>query len=91
MTLDGSFCQKLRSLYSPDGSVLEFEVTGDRNNFTDLQTIYLEMKYKVVQSSGADLKYDGEAAADTTRTDAHFFQEICCTQFSLIFKCQRTI
>ena len=71
--------------------MLEFEVTGDRNNFTDLQTIYLEMKYKVVQSSGADLKYVGAAVADTTRTDAHFFQEICCTQFSWTVKCQRTV
>ena len=37
VTFDGSFCQKLGPVYSPDGPMLEFEVTGDRNNFIDLQ------------------------------------------------------
>ena len=33
----------------------------------------LEIKCKIVQSSGADLKYDGAATADTARTDAPYF------------------
>ena len=34
---------------------------------------FLEIKCKIVQSSGADIKYDGAAAADTARTDAPYF------------------
>ena len=73
VTFDGSFCQKLGLVYSPDGPMLEFEVTGDRNNFIDLQKNFLEVKCKIVQSSGADLKYDGAATADTAKTDAPYF------------------
>ena len=73
VTVDGSFCQKLGPVNSPDGPMLEFEVTGDRNNFIDLQKLFLEIKCKIVQSSGADLKYDGTATADTARTDAPYF------------------
>ena len=73
VTFDGSFCQKLGPVYSPDGPILEFEVTGDRNNFIDLQKKFLEVKCKIVQSSGADLKYDGAATADTAKTDAPYF------------------
>ena len=53
--------------------MLEFEVAGDRNNFNDLQKIFLEIKCKIVQSSDADLKYDNTAAADVTKTDAPYF------------------
>ena len=53
--------------------MLEFEVTGDRNSFIDLQKIFLEVKCKIVQSSGDDLKYDGAATADTAKTDAPYF------------------
>ena len=73
VTFDGSFCQKLGPVYSPDGTMLEFEVTGDRNNFIDLQKNLLEIKCKIVQCSGADLKYDGAATGDTARTDAPNF------------------
>ena len=73
VTFDGSFCQNLGPVYSPDGPMLEFEVTGDRNNFIDLQKMFLEINCKSVQSSGADLKYDGAATADTTRTDSPYF------------------
>ena len=73
VTFDGSFCQKVGSVYSPNGPMLEFEVTGDRNNFIDLQKIFLEIKCKIVQASEADLKYDAEAAADVTKTDAPYF------------------
>ena len=73
VTFHGSFCQKLGPVYSPNGPMLEFEVAGDRNNFIDLQKIFLEVKCKIVQSSEANLKYDGTAAADVTKTDAPYF------------------
>ena len=73
VTFDGSFCQKLGPVYSPNGPMLEFEVAGYRNNFIDLQKIFLEVKCKIVQSSEANLKYDGTAAADVTKTDAPYF------------------
>ena len=38
--------------------MLEFEITGDRNNFVDLQKTYLEIRCKVTQSNGDDLRYD---------------------------------
>ena len=53
--------------------MLEFEVASDRNNFIDLQKIFLEVKCKIVQSCEANLKYDGTAAADVTKTDAPYF------------------
>ena len=37
VTFDDSYCQKIGPVYSPNGPMLEFEVTGDRNNFIDLQ------------------------------------------------------
>ena len=36
----------------------------------------MEIKCKIAQSSGADLKYDGAATADTARTDAPYFCNI---------------
>ena len=53
--------------------MLEFEVAGDRNNFIDLQKIFLEVKCKIVQSSEADLRYDAGAATDVAKTDAPYF------------------
>ena len=73
VTFNGSFCQKVGPVYSPNGPMLEFEVAGDRNNFIDLQKIFLEIKCKIVQASEADLKYDAGVAADVTKTDAPFF------------------
>ena len=73
VTFDGSFCQKVGPVYSPNGPMLEFEVAGDRNIFIDLQKIFLEIKCKIVQASEADLKYDAGAAADVTKTDAPYF------------------
>ena len=69
---DGSFCQKVGPVYSPNGPMLEFEVAGDRNNFIDLQKTFLEIKCKIVQASEADLKYGAGAAADVTKTDAPY-------------------
>ena len=50
--------------------MLEFEISGDRNNFIDLQKIFLEIKCKIVQSSGADLKHDAGTPTDKAKTDA---------------------
>ena len=47
VTFDGSFCQKLRPVYSPNGPMLEFEVSGDRNNFIDLQKIFSKSNVKL--------------------------------------------
>ena len=65
--------------------MLEFEVAGDRNNFIDLQKIFLEIKRKIVQGSEADLKYDAGAAADVTKTDAPYFCDNVL--HSLFFDC----
>ena len=72
VTFDGSFCQKVGPVYSPNGPMLEFEVAGDRNNFIDLQKFFLEIKCKIIQASEADLRYDAGAVADVTKTDAPF-------------------
>ena len=56
--------------------MLEFDVIGDRNNLIDLK-YFLEMKCKIVQPSGADLKYDAASAADAARTDAPYVLKKC--------------
>ena len=58
ITFENAFDQKIGPVYSPNGPMLEFEITGDRNNFVDLQKIYLEIRCKLTQSNGADLRYD---------------------------------
>ena len=70
VTFDHSFEQKIGPLYSPSGSSLEFEVVGDRNNFIDLQKIYLELKCRIQNADGTDLRY---TAGDATATDAAYF------------------
>ena len=70
---DGSFCQKLGPIYSPNGPMLESEVAGDRNNFINLQKNFLEVKCKIVQSSEADLKYNVGTSAGVTETDSSYF------------------
>ena len=57
VTFDQSFEQKTGPLYSPTGSSLEFEIVGDRNNFIDLQKIYLEIKFRVVRNNRNDLRF----------------------------------
>ena len=44
VTFDG---QKVGPVYSPNGPMLEFEVPRDRNNFVDLQKIFMEINCKV--------------------------------------------
>ena len=70
VTLDQSFEQKTGPLYSPSGSSLEFEVFGDRNNFIDLQKIYLEIKCRILQTDGTDLRY---TAGDANASDLPYF------------------
>ena len=43
--------------------MLEVEITGDRNNFVELQKIFLEIRCKVTQANGADLRYDNAYAS----------------------------
>ena len=53
--------------------MLELEIYGDRNNFIDLQKIFLEIKCKIVQSSGGGLKHDAGAPTEKAKTDALYF------------------
>ena len=85
ITFDSSFEQKIGPIYSPNGPTLEFEVVGDRNNFLDLQKIFLEIKCKIKQSDGNDLRYD---ATDATQTDTPIF--VNNTLHSLFSECTVT-
>ena len=85
ITFDSSFEQKIGPIYSPNGPTLEFEVVGDRNNFLDLQKIFLEIKCKIKQSDGNDLRYD---ATDATQTDTPIF--VNNTLHSLFSECTCT-
>ena len=69
INFENAFDQKIGPVYSANGPMLEFEITGDRNNFVDLQKIYLEIRCKVTQSNGADLRYDN---TDPTVFDSPF-------------------
>ena len=69
ITSENTFDQKIGPNYSPNGPIFECEITGDRNNFVDLQKIYLEIRYEVTQSNGADLRYD---KTDPTASDSQF-------------------
>ena len=64
ITFDTSFEQKIGPIYAPDGPTLEFEVTGDRSNFIDLQNIYLEVKCKIEQVNGDPLRYHATNATE---------------------------
>ena len=70
VTFDQAFEQKTGPPYSPTGSSLEFEIVGDRNNFIDLQKIYLEVKCCIVQSNGNNLRY---TTGDANASDTPFF------------------
>ena len=49
---------------------MEFEVVGNCNNFTDLQKIYLEIKCRILQNDGTDLRY---TASDANASDLPYF------------------
>ena len=53
--------QKIGPSYSPDGPILEFEYSADRNNFTDLQRTRLVKK--IVQNMGNVLRTHATEAA----------------------------
>ena len=72
VTFDDSYCQKIGPVYSPNGPMLEFEVTGDRNNFIDLQKIFLEVKCKVVKADGSNLDYDAGDLNDPDKTNSPY-------------------
>ena len=48
--------------------MLEFEVSADRNNFIDLQIIFLEIEYKIVHIFEADLKCDASVVRYITES-----------------------
>ena len=70
VTFDQALEQKTGPLYSPTRSSLKFEIVGDRNNFIDLQKIYLEVKRCIVQSNGNNLRY---TTGDANASDTPFF------------------
>ena len=69
--------------------MLEFAVTGERNKLIELQKFFRDLKYKLTQSFGADLKYDAAAAADETKLDAPYFCKIVWR--SLLSDCKRSV
>ena len=69
ITFENAFDQKIGPVCSPNGPRLKFEITGDRNNLIELQKIYMEIRCKVTQSNGADLRYDN---TDPTVSDSPF-------------------
>ena len=79
LNFNGSFCQKLGSVYSPN---LPIDVTGDRNKFIDLEKIFLEIECKIVQSSEGDLRCYAGAVTDVTLTSAPFLQYCVYLLFS---------
>ena len=82
ITFVNAIDQKVRPICSPYGPMLEFEITGDRNNFADRQKIYLEIWCKVTQAIGADLRYDN---TDPTVSDSPFL--VNNSLFSFISYC----
>ena len=80
VTFDYGFEQKIGPAYSPNGPNLEFEVVGDRNNFIDMQKIYLELKCKILQSDNRDLRYDG--GDPTLSDDAMFVNNVLHSLFA---------
>ena len=85
-TYSSSFEQKTGPLYSPTGSSLEFEIVGDRNNFIDLQKIYLEIKFRVVQSNGNDSRF---TTGDANNSDTPHLVNNVLHSILLIAQCQQ--
>ena len=85
ITFDSSFEQKVGPLYAPNGPTLEFEVTGDRTNFIDLQNIYLEVKCKISKPDGSNLQY---VTGDATQQEKPVF--VNNTLHSLFSDCNIT-
>lgn len=80
VTFDNAFEQRIGPVYSSDGPTLEFKLVGDRNNFIDLQRIYLELTCRMVRSDGTDLRV---ANTDPTLGDTpNFANNILHSLFS---------
>ena len=62
---NSSFDQKIGPIYSPNWPTLKSAVVGDRNNFLDMQKHFLEIKCKVTQTDGTDLRYEATNAANS--------------------------
>lgn len=72
VAFDGAFQQKIGPVYSPNGSTLEFKVSGDRNNFINLQDMRLEISCSIQQQNGNNLRY-ANAAQTVDNTDKPVF------------------
>ena len=62
ITFDSAFEQEIGPLYSPNGPVVEFEVVGNRNQFIDLQKIFLEVKWQILNVNGTPIQATGDDA-----------------------------
>ena len=81
-TFETAFDQKIGDVYSPNRPMLELKIIFDRNNFVELQKIYLQIRCKVTQANRADLRYDN---TDPTLSDSQFLVIICL--YSLYSDC----
>ena len=61
--------------------MLEFKVLGDRNNFIDLQKLFLQIKCQISRNNDGDLR----RGTDATNTDAPYFSNNAL--HSLISEC----
>ena len=80
------FTQQIYPSYSPDGSMLEFEVLGDRNNSIDVQGIYLEIVARFVQINGKVLRIH---AIEAAQRDTPFL--VINPQSSLFCECTMSL
>ncbi len=81
VAFDGAFEQRIGPLYSANGPMLEFKVTGDRNNFLDLQHIYLQFSASIQHQNGNYLRYDAGNDIDLSNYP-NFFNNILHSLFS---------
>ena len=68
IVFDRGFTQIVGPSYSPDGSMLEFQVLGDRNNFINGQKLLLEIKRKISRNNDGNIRTGTDAAT----TDAPY-------------------
>jgi len=65
VSLDSGFEQRVGPIYATDGPTIECKVVGDRNNFIDMNHIFLEVVASIHQHDGTNLRYDATTAADS--------------------------
>lgn len=80
VTFDNAFEQRIGPVYSSDGPTLEFKLVGDRNNFIDLQKIYLELNCTIRQADGSALR--AHVTDNAQRDTPNFVNNILHSLFS---------